>query len=1066
MVQAGVALVPPSLMLNKWHTETKTMEQNVKVYTQTKLPQEIISGVEEKAEMLSPFHISTTNLAKMLSPDVKNRNLSIPHIESKVSPLLFQAFSTIPYLSQVSYVQRDGLLFSYYKQGNQQPIAVYTNTSVTSAAKHNLTCYSQPANRDTGRLYGVVTSHSCSTLLNQSMLHSVLESTNGTAFVGPSWIDNDDLLFLNTAVVDGRGALFQLGFEVKAIAQSLFGSTRNDGSLFLGTKGGQVLTNAKIPNTRIVIVGNNSVAVKLLNHNGDEVGDVAGDITCQPNDGTIQPTPINILGTEYDFYCSTVEILGVDLVLVLAMQVQGPETSMHKNFNESHRYLIGTICAILIFTTVSVVFVVTASQRVSKLRAALEEQVAATAQEERKGNRRSSCYAEASHDVRASLAGIIGMVDICLTQVEPGSSLEGYIQGIQTCSQDLLGLLNNILNRSKLEAGKLTNEHEEFKMSQLLEDVADLFHVVGMKKGVDVVLDLSDGSVNKIDHVRGDRKQLKQILANLVSNAVKFTSEGYVCIRAYARKPTFSSSTPASTERGLSWLSCFGFAKTEAPTEYTTNVRDNDNCMEFVFEVDDTGAGIPQDKRETVFENYAQIKGTSAGQEGTGLGLGIVQSLVRLMGGEIEIVDKEVGKKGTCFKFNTYISVCETDQRNQSDDTGSHVSAYMSLRESFSPQGSSSELKEGSRVIFFIQNEERSRVCQRFMDRQGVESLIVRTCKELASSLKRMIGHVGVHSLSGSSKKSDGLQSLAGSDTSSPRLDEAQFSPAQIDQEIPSTHRTRIKESLLANFTVIIIDTTVGALSDLIGLVAEIRKNLSTGGHRIVWLDSSGFGNTRLQGLRDTLHATDIILSKPLHGSRLHQVLKLLPEYGGERPAEMSEAYPPNYASSGSLIASDSLVASPSSTSSPTPQTSEIREVDRPLAGKKVLVVEDAQVLQIIATAALSALGASFEVSNNGQEALEAVSKGLEDKKTSKSLPFDYIFMDCQMPVMDGIEATQKIRQEEAKYGVHIPIFAVSAYTEGPEIKLMEEAGVDYNLAKPLNIQKIKEALSIFEDQG
>ena len=84
MVQAGVALVPPSLMLNKWHTETKTMEQNVKVYTQTKLPQEIISGVEEKAEMLSPFHISTTNLAKMLSPDVKNRNLSIPHIESKV----------------------------------------------------------------------------------------------------------------------------------------------------------------------------------------------------------------------------------------------------------------------------------------------------------------------------------------------------------------------------------------------------------------------------------------------------------------------------------------------------------------------------------------------------------------------------------------------------------------------------------------------------------------------------------------------------------------------------------------------------------------------------------------------------------------------------------------------------------------------------------------------------------------------------------------------------------------------------------------------------------------------
>ncbi|WOG84294.1 hypothetical protein DCAR_0103477 [Daucus carota subsp. sativus] len=474
------------------------------------------------------------------------------------------------------------------------------------------------------------------------MLQKVVESTNETAFVGLSWINNDDLLILNTSVVDGRGARF-LEFEVKAIVQSLCGSINNDGSLFLGAKGAQVLTTAKIPNTRIITVGNNSVAVKMLNHNGDEVGDVGGDLTCQANDGIIQPMPINILETEYDLYCSTVKILGVDLVLALAMRVQGPET---------------------------------------------------------------------------------------------------------------------------------------FK-----------------------------------------------------------------------------------------------------------------------------------DKQETVFENYAQIKDTSVGQEGTGLGLGIVQSLVRLMGEEIEIMDKEVGKKGTCFKFNAYFSICETDQRSKSDDTGSHVSAYMSPCQSFSPQGSSSELTEGSRVIFFIPNEERSRVCQRFMDRQRIESLVVRTCKELASSLKRMIGHVRVHSLSSSSKKSDGLQSVAGSRTSSPRLEEAQFnSPAQIDQEMPSTHkRTRTRESLLAHFTLIIIDIAVGTFSELVGLVAEIRRNLSTGGHRIVWLDSSGFGNTQLQGLRDTLQATDIILFKPLHGSRLYQVLKLLLEYGGERPAEMSEVYPPNYLSSGSLIASDNL---------------------------------------------------------------------------------------------------------------------------------------------------------------
>lgn len=78
--------------------------------------------------------------------------------------------------------------------------------------------------------------------------------------------------------------------------------------------------------------------------------------------------------------------------------------------------------------------------------------------------------------------------------------------------------------KKKLEAGKVTLEKEEFEVSKLLEDVADLFHAIGMKKGIDVVLDLNDGSVNKFDHVRDDRKKLRQIILNIVSNAVKFTS--------------------------------------------------------------------------------------------------------------------------------------------------------------------------------------------------------------------------------------------------------------------------------------------------------------------------------------------------------------------------------------------------------------------------------------------------------------------------------------------------------------------------------------------------------------
>lgn len=236
-----------------------------------------------------------------------------------MAPLLFQAFSTIPYISQVSYIGRDGLLFSYYNEENQQPIAVYTNTSSISvneelpAASHNFTYYSQPANRDTGMLYGAVTSHPPSKLLNQSILQRVVESTTGIASVGTSWTDNEDILFVNTVLVDGRGAI-SMGFETKTMVQSLSGSISNDGSLFLGTKDGQVLSTAEIPNTQIVIVGNNSVALKSLNQNGDQIGDIAGNLACQANDGTLRPTSITISGTKYDVYCSHVEIIGVELV--------------------------------------------------------------------------------------------------------------------------------------------------------------------------------------------------------------------------------------------------------------------------------------------------------------------------------------------------------------------------------------------------------------------------------------------------------------------------------------------------------------------------------------------------------------------------------------------------------------------------------------------------------------------------------------------------------------------------------------------------------------------------------
>lgn len=196
------------------------------------------------------------------------------------------------------------------------------------------------------------------------------------------------------------------------------------------------------------------------------------------------------------------------------------------------------------------------------------------------------------------------------------------------------GLLNSILDASKIEAGKMLIEEEEFDVMQLLEDVVDMFHPVAMKKGVDVVLDLFDGSILKNSIVKGDRGKLKQILSNLLSNAVKFTPEGHITVRAWAWKPTLDNTTHTDDQiqkaqrKRLSWL--FFWERDEnKDAEAKSTPERKPNSMEFVFEVEDTGKGIPKEKRKSVFESYVQVKETAQGQGGTGLGLGIVQSLVK-----------------------------------------------------------------------------------------------------------------------------------------------------------------------------------------------------------------------------------------------------------------------------------------------------------------------------------------------------------------------------------------------------------------------------------------------------
>jgi len=200
----------------------------------------------------------------------------------------------------------------------------------------------------------------------------------------------------------------------------------------------------------------------------------------------------------------------------------------------------------------------------------------------------------------------------------------------QRCNVTCAGILNLILDTSKVESGKMQLDEVEFNLADVLEESMDMINIVGISKGLEVVWDPCDLSILKCGNVTGDCRRLKQILDNILGNSVKFTQEGHVILRAWANRPITRSpvSVPSRfgcSRTGANFLCLFKTRERDADCHSFSLVQNDPNSIELYFEVDDTGIGIPKEKRELVFEDYVQVK---EGQGGTGLGLGIVQSFV------------------------------------------------------------------------------------------------------------------------------------------------------------------------------------------------------------------------------------------------------------------------------------------------------------------------------------------------------------------------------------------------------------------------------------------------------
>ena len=657
---------------------------------------------------------------------------------------------------------------------------------------------------------------------------------------------------------------------------------------------------------------------------------------------------------------------------------------------------------------------------------------------------KSEFLANMSHELRTPLNSLL-ILSESLSTNEEGNLTEDQIESINVINsggKDLLGLINDILDLSKVEAGKLDVHLDKTEVAKILQSMKRQFQHVADQKSLDFHIEPDE----KLTHIYADKKRVEQIIKNLLSNAFKFTSKGSVTLKV---------SSPKENHVFIN-------------TKLTHN-----NCL--AMTVTDTGIGIPQEKQQSIFEAFQQADGsTSRKFGGTGLGLTISRELCRLMNGEVSIESKE--GQGSSFTF--FIPLADADipitQEVPEENPVDSVKEFLETGEQSKSQDSARE-----KSILIIEDDlVFSKVLRKVVESKGYKALSTDTGmqgltlaklhypdailldlglpdidgKQVLEQLKFNLNtrHIPVHIISGRDTTEDLLAiGAVGHLTKPVEKSEIEEILSKIEGFTGDEERTilvvddddktlfSIKKLIARESLKIITSQTASDAKDAI-----LNQKLDCVILDLSLPDMSGF--ELLEKLTDEnveLPPVIVYTGKELtrgEYNKLNEMAKSIVIKGAESSARLLDDV--------SLFLHSVEKRMPEEQQKIIEMLHDKTEV---LAGKKILVVDDDSRNVFAVGKLLQKNGMKVVTAENGQVAVEKV--GQED--------FDAVLMDIMMPVMDGYEATQKLREMK---GENLPIIAFTAKAMSEDREKCIAAGANDYITKPLDSQKLLSLLSVW----